>query len=31
VSRNASRSEPAKLLAILLIPKGAALSTPAKP
>ena len=31
VSRNASNSEPAKLLAILLTKKGAALTTPAKP
>jgi quercetin dioxygenase-like cupin family protein len=31
VSSNASSSEPAKLLAILLTPKGAALSTPVKP
>jgi len=31
VSRNASSSEPAKLLAILLAKKGAALTTPAQP
>ena len=31
VSRNASSTEPAKLLAILLTKKGAALTTPAKP
>ena len=31
VSRNASSSEPARLLAILLTKKGAVLTTPAKP
>jgi quercetin dioxygenase-like cupin family protein len=31
VSRNASSTQPAKLLAILLAKKGAALTTPAKP